>query len=116
MMTKYGEISSSQISSVKLYLRKQIFYLLLYVDPNEQAKYEYVDVNEAFDHVFSLLVGLNKILLEPPELLITLGYLENARIIYNGDKFDWASYRKMILDAGSKIMEGSEGGGSNGHH
>lgn len=106
MMTKYGEISSHQIESTKDYLRKTIFYLLIYVDPNEQIKYQHVDVNQAFDNALSQLVGFNIILMEPPEVPIVMSYLEAARAVYNDDAgFSFPHYRKLILDAGSKIME-----------
>ena len=111
MLTKYGYIPPHQIASTKDYLRRSIFYLLLYVDPNERIKYPDVDVNEAFAHVFHQLVGFNKILLEPPEILITMNFLEAAREVYNSDDFDWHTYRKLILDAGSKIMDVEEGDG-----
>lgn len=108
MMTKYGDISNHQIASTKIYLQKSIFYLLLYVDPNERIKYQNVDVNQAFQHVFDQLVGFNKILLEPPEIPIVMNSLEAALTLYNSD-LDWHHYRKLILDAGAKIMEVKEG-------
>lgn len=106
MMTKYGDISTHQIESAKDYLRKTIFYLLLYADPNERIKYQHVDVNQAFDNALFQLVGFNKLLREPPEVPIVMNYLEAARAVYNNDAgFDFPRYRKLILDAGSKIME-----------
>ena len=107
--TKYGTYNSNQISSTKRYLQKSIFYLLLYVDPSEQIKFQHVDVNKAFDNVFNQLVGFNKILLEPPEVMETMNILESARILYNSEDFTFQRYRKLILDAGSKIMEVKEG-------
>ena len=106
MMTKYGEISEHQIESAKDYLRKTVFYLLLYADPNEQIKYQHVDLNQAFDNALYQLVGFNILLQEPPEVPIAMNYLEAARAVYNDDAgFCFPRYRKLILDAGSKIME-----------
>lgn len=107
MMTKYGDISTHQIESAKDYLRKTIFYLLLYADPNEQIKYQHVDLNQAFDNALYQLVGFNILLQEPPELPLVMSYLEAARAVYNDDteEFSFPRYRKLILDAGSKIME-----------
>lgn len=112
MRTKYGNLSSHQISSVKSYIQKSIFYLLLYVDPKESINFPQVDVNKAFQHVFDQLIGFNKILLEPPEIPIVMNCLETALTIYNDDSsdFNFQRYRKLILDAGSKIMEVKEGG------
>jgi len=56
-------------------------------------------------------MGFNKILLEQPELLITMNYLEAAREEYKSPNFTFAKYRKLILDAGSKIMDVKEGDG-----
>lgn len=109
MKIKYGELPSHQIKSAKIYLRRNIFYLLLYVDPKETVKYQGVDVNQAFQNVLCQLVGFNNILREPPELLIVMSYLESAKVLYNSDKFDFHQYRKLILDAGSKLMEVKEG-------
>lgn len=109
MRTKYGNIPNHQISSTKSYLQKSIFYLLLYVDPNESFKYPEVNVNDAFVNVFHQLLGFNNILLEPPEVPIVMNSLESARILYNSDNFDYSIYRKLILDAGAKIMEVKEG-------
>ena len=109
MRTKYGNLPNHQISSTKSYLQKSIFYLLLYVDPKERINYPNVDVNKAFQNVFDQLMGFNKILLEPPELPIVMNSLEAALDIYNREVLDFSHYRKLILDAGAKIMEVKEG-------
>lgn len=101
---KYGDYSSAQISSVKKTLQKSIFYLLLYVDPQTRGQYPNIDVNEAFKSLQFRINGLNSILLESPELVETMSYLESAQQIFNGD-FDFMSYRKLILDAGAEIMK-----------
>lgn len=104
MKTKYGEYSSAQVSSIKHSIQKSIFFLLLYVDPETRDNYPNIDVNEAFRSLQLWLNGLNSILLEPPELVRTMSYLESAMQIYNGD-FDFMRYRKLILDAGAEIMK-----------
>lgn len=104
MKTKYGKYSSAQIASIKRSVQKSIFFLLLYVDPETRDNYPNIDVNEAFRSLQLWLNGLNSILLEPPELVRTMSYLESAMQIYNGD-FDFMRYRKLILDAGAEIMK-----------
>ena len=101
--TKYGYYSSSQISAVKQSLRKAIFFLLLYVDPQTKDDYPNVDVEDAFRNLMLRLNGLNSILLEPPELVDTMCYLEAARQLLDSN-FDFSLYRKLILDAGAQIM------------
>lgn len=106
--TKYGSYSSQQIRSVKHSLQKAIFFLLLYVDPNTRGEYPDVDVDEAFQSLLYRINGLNSLLLEPPELVETMSYLETARQMLNEDFFDFHAYRKLILDAGAQIMKGGE--------
>ena len=104
MKTKYGKYSQTQVSSIKRSFQKSIFFLLLYVDPDTRDNYPNIDVNEAFKSLQLRLSGLNSILLEPPELVRTMSYLESALQVYNGD-FDFMRYRKLILDAGAEIMK-----------
>lgn len=105
--TKYGYYSSSQISAVKQSLRKAIFFLLLYVDPQTKDDYPDVNVDDAFRSLMLRLNGLNSILLEPPELVDTMCYLEAAWQLLNNN-FDFALYRKLILDAGAQVMRVKE--------
>ena len=102
--TKYGNYSTSQISTIKQSLRKTIFFLLLYVDPQTKDDYPDVNIEEAFRNLMLRINGLNSILLEPPELVNTMCYLEAALQLLNNN-FDFAVYRKLILDAGSEIMK-----------
>lgn len=109
---KYGEFTDEQIESAKTYLRKQIFTLLLYVDPELKEKYENYDVNKAFDTILHKIGGMNSILKEPPELVRIISMLEAAWIEYRKPEFDFKRYRSLILEAGSivlKINSTSEG-------
>lgn len=109
MKTLYGSYSPTQIQSTKSSIRKSIFFLLLYVDPQTKEEYSDIDVVEAFHNLQYKLNGLNSILLEPPELVETMCLLETALKEYQSDDFDWHTYRKLILDAGAKIMKVKEG-------
>ena len=110
MISKYGRYSSAQLHSAKVSIRKSIFFLLLYVDPQEKEKYKDIDVIEAFHSIQYRLDGLNSILLlQSPEIIETMSLLEAALIEYNSECFEWAKYRKLILDAGAKIMQVKEG-------
>lgn len=104
-VTKYGEFSSAQISSTKLSLRKSIFFLLLYVDPETKSSYQDVDVENAFYSLQLRLNGLNSILLEPPELVTVMSLIESALQEYKKPKLNFRVFRKLILDAGSEIMK-----------
>lgn len=106
--SKYGSYSSTQISTVKKSLQKSIFYLLLYVDPQTRDQYPGINVNEAFQSLQYRLNGLNSILLEPPELVETMSYLEAAQQVFGDEPFDFKVYRKLVLDAGATIMKVKE--------
>ena len=109
MKTKYGVYSPIQIHSVKVSIRKSIFFLLLYVDPETKEEYPDIDVVDAFHNLQYRLNGLNSILLESPELIETMSLLEAAVCELQSDGFEWQKYRKLILDAGSKVMQVKEG-------
>lgn len=109
MNTKYGNYATSQIHNTKLSLRKSIFFLLLYVDPETKKEYPDIDVVEAFHNLQYKLNGINSILYEPSELVETMGLLEAALLEYTSENFSWKRYRKLILDAGAMIMRVEEG-------
>lgn len=102
---KYGEFTKQQISEIKQFLRKQIFLLLIYVDPETNEEYKYVNVDNAFVHLLCKLGGLNSILCEPPELVTVISLLEAARIEYSKKDFDFKIYRKLVLDSGAEILK-----------
>lgn len=101
---KYGCFDDEQMNQVKLKLRKQIYFLLLYVDSDTCDSFPGIDVNMAFDDLLTRLDGLNGILRFPCGLVGVISLLESARKEYNHQDFDFYRYRKLILDAGSEIM------------
>lgn len=105
MVHKYGKFSECQISEIKQALRKQIFFLILYVDPDTKEEYSNVNVDNAFVHLLYKLGGLNSILCEPPELVTVISLLEAARIEYGKENFNYRIYRKLILDSGAEILK-----------
>ncbi len=105
MKTRYGYYSSNQIKSIKYLIRKSIFFLLLYVDPQTKDEYPNINVGDAFRSLQYRLSGLNSILNEPVEIVETMILLESALAEYESECFDWLKYRKLILDAGAKIMQ-----------
>ena len=103
MKHKYGNFTTTQISSTKKLLRKQIFFLLLCADPKTKDDYKHINLNDAFKGLLYKLNGLNSILGEPQELVDVISLLEEALIQYNESKFDFQIYRKLILNAGSIV-------------
>ena len=104
MEYKYGTFTTEQIAETKVKLRKQIFFLLLLVDPDTKDKYIHINVNDAFQNILNIIDGYNELLYYPQELVTILGLLEAARMEYNSDKFDYSKYRKLVLDAGNKVL------------
>ena len=104
--SKYGSYTDSQLSATKQYIRKQIFYLLLYVDPKTSIEYPNVNVKQAFNGLQYKLGGLNSLLLEPPSLVTVMALLEAALLEYQSENsFDFNKYRKLILDAGNEVLK-----------
>lgn len=101
---KYGGFKDAQMDDVKLHMRKQIYFLLLYVDKKTCDDYKGVDVEKAFTNILNWFDGLNEILFYPPKLVKVISLLEEARKEYRSDNFEFTKYRKLILDAGSEVM------------
>lgn len=105
MLHKYGEFTDKQIESNITYIRKQIYYLLLCVDPKTKDDYINVDIPKAFDSLLIKLGGLNSVLFEPPEMVTVISLLEAALCEYNNPEFKYSIYRKLILDAGNEVLK-----------
>ncbi len=103
MRHKYGNFTETQMLLTKKSIRKQIFFLLLCADPKTKDDYTHVDVSEAFKGLLYKLDGLNSVLGEPQELVDTISLLEEALIKYNEPNFNFRTYRRLVLNAGSLI-------------
>lgn len=103
MKHKYGNFTETQMLLTKKLIRKQIFFLLLCVDPETKDNYAHIDVGEAFKGLLYKLDGLNSVLGEPQELVDAISLLEEAFIKYNEPKLNFRTYRRLILSAGSLI-------------
>lgn len=103
MKHKYGNFTETQMLLTKQSIRKQIFFLLLCADPKTKDNYAHIDVSEAFKGLLYKLDGLNSVLREPQELVETISLLEEALIKYNEPEFNFRTYRRLILNAGSLI-------------
>lgn len=102
---KYGDFSDNQVKDTKEYMRKQIFFLLLYVDEKTKDNYKKVNVTDAFENILTWFGGLNSLLDYPQELVRVMSLLEAAKEHYTCEDFDFAKYRKLVLDAGAEVMK-----------
>ena len=105
MKYKYGEFTESQISLTKTKLRKQIFFLLLIVDPDTRAEYEDTDPVAAIENVQWIIGGFNELLGHPQEIVTVASLLSSALIEYTNPDFKFKVYRKLILDAGNEVLK-----------
>ena len=105
MKYSYGDFTEKQIAKTKEKMRKQIFFLLLIVDPTTSEEYENVDVNDAFQNVLNTFGGLNDLLNYPQEFVDVMSLLNAAFLEYKKNNFNWNIYRKLILDAGSTVLK-----------
>ena len=105
MEYKYGDFSQEQIAYTKERMRKQIFFLLVLVDPATAHEYENMSVMAAFDNVLTTFGGLNDLLGYPNEFVRVMSLLDAAYLEYQSEAFNWEKYRKLILDAGSAVVK-----------
>ena len=97
--------TSEQIENEKKHLRKKIFYLLLIVDPETANEYSNVDIEAAFEDLFSDLDGLHEIFSYPVEMVNVAKKLAKALKEFKSSDFDFKKYRKLVLDAGSEVTK-----------
>lgn len=104
MNYKYGELTNNQVEQTKKKMRNQIFFLLLIVDKKTKDDYENINVEEAFDNILTNFSGINELLLHPQEMVEIMSLLEAALLEYRKEDFSYKRYRKLILDAGNKVL------------
>ena len=55
MKNKYGYFSNEQMEKYKVKLHKELFWLLVYKDPDKKDEYVNVDFNKYFMTIFVIL-------------------------------------------------------------
>lgn len=100
-----AEFSNDQLAMYKEKMRKQIFFLLLIVDPKTKDDYDGVDVNAAFSNVLHTFGGFNDLIGQPVEMVTIMSMLNAARMELDKSDFQFSLYRKLILDAGSEVLK-----------
>lgn len=105
MNYRYGQLSKEQIKSTKDNMRKQIFFLLIIVDPATAPEYQNISVDAAFENTLSTFGGLNDLLGYPSEFVKIISLLNAAYLEYKNESFKWEKYRKLILDAGCAVLK-----------
>ena len=99
----YGYFTDKQMENYKVKLHKELFWLLIYQDPETKDEYPNVDFNKYFDGLMRKIDGLNKLLFYPTEIVSIMSLLEAALIESEKVDFDYKTYRKLVLDAHSLV-------------
>lgn len=98
MRNRYGYFTDKQMENYKVKLHKELFWLLIYKDPDTKDKYQNVDFNKYFDGLMRKINGLNKLLFYPVEIVSIMSLLEAALIESQKEDFNFQVYRKLVLD------------------
>ena len=103
----YGDFIGLQIKEIKEKMRKQIFFLLVIVDPKTSKDYKNIDAGSAIEDVLKTYGSLNNLLGYPKEFVDVMVLLNAAFLEYQKgtEDFNWSLYRKHILDAGAAVAE-----------
>lgn len=99
MQHKYGYFEDYQVDNYKVKLHKELFWLLLYKDPETKESFPHLNYDKYFTGLMKKLNGLNELLMFPVEMVSIMSLLEAAYIETQKECFDYKSYRKLILDA-----------------
>lgn len=99
----YGTFTSEQIAETKKSLHKNVHWLLVYKDPENNGMFDHIDVDGCFESILLRIAGMNELLGEQPVLVSILSILQSARNANNIEPFCFQTYRKLILDAHSLI-------------
>lgn len=102
----YGDFTGLQIQEIKKKMRKQIFFLLILVDPNTSGQFRDIDAGSAIEDVLRTYGSLNNLLGYPKEFVDVMVLLNAAYLEYQkgSEEFKWSIYRKSILDAGNAVL------------
>ena len=99
----YGYFTDGQLENYKTKLHKDVFWLLLYKDPEKEGDFTSVDYEKYFHSLMLKINGLNELLSYPTEIVEIMSVLEAALLETRRDNFNFKTYRKLIFDAHSLI-------------
>lgn len=100
---KYGKFTEQQILEEKNKLRKSIFWLILYTDPETKNEYPYTNPINYHKNLMKRISGLNSLLMSSTDMVKVLSLLEAALMELEKENFDFKTYRKLVFDAGALL-------------
>ena len=99
----YGYFTDEQMENYKTKLHKDVFWLLLYKDPNKKKDFPNIDFEKYFEGLMLKINGLNELLSYPTEIVEMMSVLEAALLETRKENFNFQTYRKLIFDAHSLV-------------
>ena len=99
----YGYFTDGQMENYKTKLHKDVFWLLLYKDPQKIDEFLDVDYEKYFNGLMLKINGLNELLSYPSEIVEMMSILEAALLETRREYFNFRTYKKLIFDAHSLI-------------
>ena len=100
----YGTFTQEQIAQTKTKIRKSIYFILLCCDPKTTGRYKDVNIKEAFLNLLYRLDGMNSVLCYPQEIVTVVSLLQRAYEEYLSPSYNFGICRKLLLDAGSEVL------------
>lgn len=99
----YGYFTDEQMDGYKTKLHKDVFWLLIYKDPNKINDFPDVDYEKYFEGLMLKINGLSELLSYPIEIVEMMSVLEAALLETRKENFNFKTYRKLIFDAHSLV-------------
>lgn len=100
MKVKYGELGENQLQAFRQKLHNKIHWLLIYEDPKDKGKFDYVDIPAYVDSLLRELDAFNSLLLfDSVEIVEIDCAIKEAEKMLDEEPFNFKKYRKCILTA-----------------
>jgi len=114
MKHKYGTFQNNQFENYKVKLHRDLFFLLLYKDPETSEQFENINFEKYFVGLMRKINGLNELLFCPIEIVEMMSLLEAAYQLSCEEDFQYPIYRKLVLDAHNLVDRICASGGDDG--
>lgn len=103
IQTEYGVFNDEQVKEYITNLHKKVHWLLLYKDPNVKDQYPNVNYDKYYTFLMKEISGCNALFRYPVAMVQVMALLEAAYLETRAEKFEFKTYRKLILDAQNLI-------------
>ena len=106
----YGNFSNEQMDKTRKQMHSMVHWLLIY----QEQHYDADKLDRYFNTVLLRFSGLNELLHCPEALVELISNLQAARMMVKAPNFQFADYRKLILDSHTLVDRcfGGDMGGS----